>query len=188
MELLGELELIKKAQSGSLSAFSELIHLYKPTVEKFAYQLGNPYHDIEDITQEVFIRVYRFIHQFSHSKFSTWLYKITLNVTRDFARKRQMHFQRIEKVKKEKIVSVDYVEEHLIFSEEERALNYCIQKLDQKYRVPIVLYYLHHKKYSEIAEILNIPLATVKIRLLRGKELLRKLYIELEGMEGETYG
>ncbi|RFU67170.1 RNA polymerase sigma factor [Bacillus sp. V59.32b] len=183
-----EEELISRAQNGDMQAFSELISCYSPTVERFAYQMGNKADDIEDITQEVFIRVYRFIHQFSRSKFSTWLYKITLNVTRDYSRKKQSHIRKLFSLQNERQVHSLDSEQHMLRSEEDRVLHECIQKLDEKYRVPIILFYFHDRKYEEISDILTINVSTVKTRLLRGKNLLKKQMELSAEKEGESIG
>lgn len=186
---MNEDELIQKAKQGNMNAFGELVELHYPVVEKFAYQLGNRHDEIEDITQEVFIRVYRFIDQFTKAKFSTWLYKITLNVTRDFARKRQSNIRKVFKIQQD-FRTDDYpeIESSVIRNEEDRILHLAIQKLDEKYRVPIVLYYFHEKKYEEIAEIMSITLSTVKTRILRGKTMLKKMLEELSKKEGDIHG
>jgi RNA polymerase sigma-70 factor, ECF subfamily len=186
---MNEDELIKKAKQGNMKAFSQLVEIHYPIVEKFAYQLGNRHDEIEDITQEVFIRVYRFIDQFTKAKFSTWLYKITLNVTRDFARKRQSNLRKVFKFQQD-FQKEDYPETEaaVLRNEEDRVLHLVIQKLDEKYRVPIVLYYFHEKKYDEIAEIMSISLSTVKTRILRGKSMLKKMMEELSEKEGDIHG
>ncbi|KKI89955.1 RNA polymerase sigma factor [Bacillus sp. SA1-12] len=186
---MSEEELIKKAKQGNMNAFQQLVELHYPVVEKFAYQLGNRHDEIEDITQEVFIRVYRFIDQFTKAKFSTWLYKITLNVTRDFARKRQSNLRKVFKIQQD-FRNDDYpeIEAAVLKSEEDRILHLAIQKLDEKYRIPIVLYYFHEKKYEEIAEIMSITLSTVKTRILRGKTMLKKVIEELNKKEGDING
>lgn len=183
-----EQELIALAQKGNMSAFQELVKIYYPVVERFAYQLGNRSDEIEDITQEVFIRVYRFLNQFSKAKFTTWLYKITLNVTRDTARKRNQNLKRVLKLKQERLENSLEVEVHIIQSEEDRNLHICLQKLDEKYRIPIILHYFHDKKYDEIAEIMSLTLSTIKTRILRGKAMLKKALEELEEMGDESNG
>lgn len=179
-----EEELIGKAKEGDMTAFGQLVKLHYPVVEKFAYQLGNRHDEIEDITQEVFIRVYRFIDQFSQAKFSTWLYKITLNVTRDFARKRQSNLQKIFKVQQGLRNDYPEIEPGVLRNEEDRMLHLAIQQLHEKYRIPIVLFYFHEKKYEEIAEIMSITLSTVKTRILRGKTMLKKVIENLDKGEG----
>lgn len=182
-----EEELIKKAQQGSTVAFQQLVEQYYPVVERFAYQLGNRRDEIEDITQEVFIRVYRFLDQFSKAKFSTWLYKITLNVTRDMARKKAQNDRKLFKIQLEREVYPE-VEASILQSEEDRILHISIQRLNEKYSVPIILYYFHDKKYDEIAEILSISLSSVKTRLLRGKTMLKQIMEEEERKGGNGNG
>ena len=84
---MGEIQLIIRAQQGDKVAYGELMELHYRTVEKFAYQCGVRLDDVPDVTQEVFIKLYRFLHQFKQERFTTWLYKITLNTARDYYRK-----------------------------------------------------------------------------------------------------
>ncbi|WP_246945784.1 RNA polymerase sigma factor [Bacillus pinisoli] len=182
---MNEEELILKAKQGNNMAFQQLIELYYPIVERFAYQLGNRRDEIDDITQEVFIRVYRFLDQFSKAKFTTWLYKITLNVTRDMARKKTQNERKLFKIQLQPVDDYPEVEASLLQNEEDRLLHISIQRLNEKYRVPIILFYFHDKKYEEIAEILSISLSSVKTRLLRGKTMLKKLMEEEERKGGE---
>ncbi|MGF3105425.1 RNA polymerase sigma factor [Rossellomorea sp. DUT-2] len=180
--------LIERAKKGDLQAYSHLITYYSPIVERFAYQMGNSFADIPDITQEVFIRVYRFLDGFSYAKFTTWLYKITLNVSRDFKRRENQHNNRVKKIGNEPSENVITPQERILRQEEDRMLHECIQKLDGKYQIPIILYYFHEKKYEEMAEILSIKLSTVKTRLLRGKNLLKKELEDAEKREGRLNG
>ncbi|KZZ83363.1 MULTISPECIES: RNA polymerase sigma factor [Bacillaceae] len=181
-------ELVAKAKQGNTAAFHQLVENYRPVVERFAYQLGNRQDDIDDITQEVFIRVYRFLDQFTKAKFSTWLYKITLNVTRDAARKRASALRKVFKLQHEQHEEYPAAEAIIIKNENDRALHICLQKLDEKYKVPIILFFFHEKKYEEIAEIQSLTLSTVKTRILRGKAKLKKLLEDFERKEGETHG
>lgn len=188
-EYMNEDDLIKKAKQGNMAAFQQLVEMHYPVVEKFAYQLGNRHDEIEDITQEVFIRVYRFLDSFTKAKFSTWLYKITLNVTRDFARKRQSNLRKVFKIQQDfRHTEYPETEARVIQNEEDRMLHLAIQRLDEKYRIPIVLFYFHEKKYEEIAEIMSISLSTVKTRILRGKTMLKKVLEELQQKEGDIHG
>ena len=72
----------------------------------------------------------------------------------------------------------------MIRNEEDRILHLAIQRLNEKYRIPIVLFYFHEKKYEEIAEIMSITLSTVKTRILRGKTMLKKVIDNLNEEEG----
>lgn len=182
-----QLELIDRAQKGDKVAYGELMNLHHRTVEKFAFQCGVKADDVQDVTQEVFIKLYRFLHQFQRDRFTTWLYKITLNATRDYYRKENR-----EKDKESKIQDQTHfgmlpksTELKILVFEEDRELHEAIQSLEEKYRVPIVLFYFQELTYEQIGEVMNIPMATVKTRLLRGKELLKSV-IALKG--GAEFG
>ncbi|MEO4054323.1 sigma-70 family RNA polymerase sigma factor [Solibacillus sp. CAU 1738] len=161
--------ILKRAAQGDKEAYAELVRIHYKTVEKFAFQCGVNYSDIQDVTQEVFIKLYRFLHQFHEAKFTTWLYKVTLNTARDYYRKEQR-----EKLKEAKLLQQDWATDVHI-DEEDTALHEAILALGEKYRIPIVLYYFHGLKYEEIAEILSISLSTVKVRILRAKEQLKQV-------------
>jgi len=172
---MGEQELIEKARDGDRTAYGELMLLHHRTVEKFAFQCGVRVDDIPDVTQEVFIKLYRFLHQFQQDRFTTWLYKITLNTARDYYRKQTKERDKEEKVKNnhEQQASSSAERKVLLF-EEDRELHDAVQQLDEKYRIPIVLFYFQDLSYEQISDILNVPLSTIKTRLLRAKGLLKK--------------
>lgn len=160
--------ILKRATQGDKDAYAVIVRLHYKTVEKFAFQCGVHPSDILDITQEVFIKLYRFLPQFREAKFTTWLYKITVNTARDYYRKEQR-----EKLKGEKLQQ-QTEQEYMFVDKDDMELHEAILALDEKYRIPIVLYYFHDLKYEEIAEILAISLSTVKVRLLRAKEQLKQ--------------
>ena len=167
--------MIERAQKGDIIAYGELLDLHHRTVEKFAFQCGVKADDVQDVTQEVFIKLFRFLHQFQRDRFTTWLYKITLNTARDYYRKEQRENDKEDKVQSD----VNYggtarsAESRILVFEEDRELHEAIQLLDEKYRIPLVLFYFQELTYDQIADVMNIPLATVKTRLLRAKEQLK---------------
>ncbi|WP_391202868.1 RNA polymerase sigma factor [Psychrobacillus sp. L4] len=174
---MSEYELIERAQQGDKVAYTELIQKHHRTVEKFAFQCGVKVNDIPDVTQEVFVKLFRFLHQFKRERFTTWLYKITLNTTRDYYRKETKEKEKEEKVSND--VSAKYstksAEDRVLIFEEDRKLHQAIQSLDEKYRLPIILFYFHELSYEQIAEVLNVPVTTIKTRMLRAKGQLKNL-------------
>ncbi|MGE7673336.1 RNA polymerase sigma factor [Lysinibacillus sp. NPDC094403] len=168
-----EIELIERAQQGDKDAYIELIRIHQRTVEKFAFQCGVHSNDLADVSQEVFVKLYRFLDQFKQDRFTTWLYKITLNATRDYYRKEQREQVKEERLNAQQQMPSSSAEKHVLNFEEDRLLHNAIKALDEKYRYPIILFYFHELKYEEIAEVLNISLSTVKVRLLRAKEKLK---------------
>ncbi|MCM3713635.1 RNA polymerase sigma factor [Halalkalibacter oceani] len=165
-----EEQLVLRAKQGDDEAFSQLIEQHLKTVEKFAYQLGVHHMHVEDVTQEVFIKVYRFLNKHNRGKFTTWLYSITLNVVRDFYRSEQRQKRKTQALKQMAPEST-YVEP--FFDEESKVLHDFIQSLDEKYKIPIILHYFHDLPYQEIAEVLNVTEGAVKTRMLRAKKQLK---------------
>ncbi|MFA9557472.1 RNA polymerase sigma factor [Evansella sp. AB-rgal1] len=166
-----EQQWIRDALDGDDQAYYDLIQSYHSTVERFARQIGVRDEDIQDVTQEVFIKVYRFLHKYSRGKFSTWLYSVTLNVAKDFFRKQKREKRKVQKTIQEKPVT--FYEENLDLSDDARILHETIQSMDEKYRVPIVLFYFHEASIKEISSIMGMRESTVKTRLKRGKERLK---------------
>ncbi|SCY45458.1 RNA polymerase sigma factor [Lysinibacillus fusiformis] len=178
-----EAELIVRAQQGDKEAYIDLIRIHQQTVEKFAFQCGVHSNDLADVSQEVFVKLYRFLHQFKQDRFTTWLYKITLNATRDYYRKEQRELAKEDKLNAQRQTIFLSAEDDVLLFEEDKLLHNAIQALDEKYRYPIVLYYFHELKYEEIAEVLNISLSTVKVRLLRAKEKLKAALMQVGSVE-----
>ena len=174
-----ESELITRAQEGDKDAYSELIRMHQRTVEKFAFQCGVQIQDIPDVKQEVFIKLYRFLHQFQKDRFTTWLYKITLNATRDYYRKEMKETEKEQKIQAlNNQHSTKSPEAKIVVFEEDRTLHEAIQQLDEKYRYPIILFYIHELSYEQIADVLNISTSTVKVRMLRAKGQLKILLVK----------
>ncbi|RSL30572.1 RNA polymerase sigma factor [Salibacterium salarium] len=173
-------ESIQRARYGS-QEFHDLVHTYYQTVQRFAYQIGVKPEDIEDVTQEVFLKVYRSLHHFSGGTFTTWLYSITLNTTRDMMRKQKRLNQKIEKMK-EKTSNQTYAT--LDVSEEAMELHEMIRNLEEKYRVPLVLHYFHQQTHAEISEVTGTSVSGVKSQVMRAKQQL-KAQMEKGGVSHE---
>lgn len=184
---MNELDLIDRAQKGDRAAYADLMNFHHRTVEKFAFQCGVKADDVPDVTQEVFIKLYRFLHQFQRDRFTTWLYKITLNTTRDYYRKESKEKEKEQKIQNGHSVDIPLrsTESKILVFEEDRELHDAIQLLEEKYRIPIVLFYFQELTYEQISDVMNIPLATLKTRLLRAKEQLKSA---LASKGGADYG
>ncbi|MGG0669356.1 RNA polymerase sigma factor [Sporosarcina koreensis] len=181
-----EADLIVRAQNGEREAFAQLMNMHYRTVEKFAYQCGVRLDDIPDVTQEVFIKLYRFLPQFNQQRFTTWLYKITLNSARDYYRKEGRETAKEERMKKSGNESAQQSAEHqVLLFEEDRELHEAIVRLDEKYRIPLILFYFQNLTYQQIADVMNITMATVKTRIFRAKDSLKK---EMDMKGGVIHG
>ncbi|UCC80600.1 MAG: sigma-70 family RNA polymerase sigma factor [Candidatus Zixiibacteriota bacterium] len=162
---------IEEIRNGNYEAFGKLVRRY----ENFAYTLirglvGND-ESARDITQEVFLRAYRSIRRFEQrSSFKTWLYKISYNTA-------LAHISREKKMaERERFAASDRIDDSYKNQSVRITLDRIIGELKPEYRAVIILYYYEDLKYEEIAEALDCPIGTVKIRLYRAKYQLKQLW------------
>lgn len=175
--------LARKAQRGDRQAFETLLTRYERPIFTFIYHF---FHDpalCEDLTQETFLRAYRFLASFRpQEKLSTWLYSIAKNLCIDELRRLQ----------KGSTVDIESVDPDLfvldgesagadplhaaILSQEGEMLRGIIAKLPEKYRSCIILFYFNELSYEEISEVMKVSLSNTKILLFRGKKMLYDLY------------
>jgi RNA polymerase sigma-70 factor, ECF subfamily len=174
---------IKQVLRGDQDAFAEVIELYKDKVFQICFRMLGNRHEAEDISQEAFIRAYVNIHTFNQKrKFSTWLYRIATNLCIDRIRKKKPDYFLDAEVKgTEGLTMYSQVaaegqlpEEEVEEMELQAEIQRQILKLPDKYRSVIVLKYIEELSLQEISEILDLPLGTVKTRIHRGREALRK--------------
>ncbi|MBA7498617.1 ECF RNA polymerase sigma factor SigW [subsurface metagenome] len=181
---MDDLKIIEACLLGNTQIFSRLIDNYNNMVYNLAYRMSNNPHEAEDISQEAFLRAYQSLAHFNPSyKFSTWLYQITLNIIRDRFKKKEINYVSLDTP-----VETDDSEfypqpedltnnpEQIITRREDaQVIQQAIYSLPLKYREVIVLRHLQDLSYIEISNILKIPSGTVKIRLHRAREQLKKI-------------
>ncbi|MBW3111249.1 MULTISPECIES: RNA polymerase sigma factor SigW [Bacillaceae] len=174
---------IKQVLKGDQNAFAELVELYKDKVFQICYRMLGNRHEAEDIAQEAFIRAYVNIETFNQKrKFSTWLFRIATNLCIDRIRKKKPdYFLDAEVAGTEGLTMYSQVAADVQLPEDEvenmelqETIQTEISKLPEKYRSVIVLKYIEELPLQEISEILDLPLGTVKTRVHRGREALRK--------------
>jgi RNA polymerase sigma-70 factor (ECF subfamily) len=133
--------------------------------------------------QETFLRVYMNLERYDENqKFSTWIYRIATNLCIDRLRKRKPNYSIDAEMSDNDgtdwhaILPSDEAgpEEELILSETQHNIRNAIQSLPDKYRTVVVLRYLHDMSLQEISDVLEMPVTTVKTRVHRGREFLRK--------------
>jgi RNA polymerase sigma-70 factor (ECF subfamily) len=182
-KMIEENDLVKRAKAGDLNAYEQIIILYEKKVFGLIYNLIKNYDELEDIAQEVFIKVYRNLKNFKEeSSLYTWIYRITVNVCIDEMKKRRKVVSIDEKIQLDD-GEVDFqipdngksLEEILEEKDERLRLMNCINKLPESARTMIVLRDIKEFSYQEISEILNINIGTVKSKINRARELLKKL-------------
>ncbi|MCU9614987.1 RNA polymerase sigma factor SigW [Caldibacillus lycopersici] len=174
---------IKEVRKGDHNAFGEIVELYKSKVYQLCYRMLGNSHEAEDIAQEAFIRAYVNIDRYNiDRKFSTWLYRIATNLCIDRIRKKKPDYYLDAEIAGtegmnmySQIAAEGMLPEDEVTSMELQALiQREILNLPEKYRSVIVLKYIEELSLNEISEILDMPLGTVKTRIHRGREALRK--------------
>ena len=181
-----EQELIQLCKDGDREAFNQLIAQYQKQVFNIAYGMLSDYEDASDAAQEVFVKVYRSIASFKgQSSFSTWIYRICANVCNDSLRKRQRRGITVSLENDDDDGAITEIpsdnptpEESVMMNEKQRAVREAINSLSDEYREIIVYSDINQLSYDEISKILKCPGGTVKSRLNRARNALRKILSE----------
>ncbi|MCT2536101.1 RNA polymerase sigma factor SigW [Aquibacillus koreensis] len=176
-------EIVKQVKKGDQSAFEDIVNFYQNKVYQICFRMVGNAHEAEDLAQEAFIRAYVNIHTFDDKrKFSTWLYRIATNLSIDRIRKKKPDYFLDAEVKgtdgldmySQLPAEQALPEEEVESLELQSYIQQEIMQLPTKYRSVIALRFVDELSLIEISEILNIPVGTVKTRIHRGREALRK--------------
>ena len=176
-------QLIQSARSGDEKAFEKLLKKYRNLVYSVMVRMVRNPQEAEDLTQEAFIKAFGALQSFNEEyAFSTWLMKIASNNCIDFLRKKKLRTQSIDEPVKYKDESLQFElpdreptpERKMLNTERSRMINDAIEALPRRYREVIILRHKEEKSYEEIAELLQLPLGTVKARIFRAREMLNK--------------
>ena len=188
MGIESENRLIERAKNGELEAFEALIIDYEQLVYNIVYRLMGNSEDTYDLSQETFIKVYTKINQFDGtSKFSTWLYRIATNTCLDELRRRRGKEtfsldQRIEgeegSMHPEQEDKSENIENKIVEKEKAQIIQKALSEVNEKNREVLVLRDIQQLSYDEIAEILKISLGTVKSRIARGRQQVKKILMQ----------
>ena len=162
------------------SKFNFLVDQHKNRIFNYALYMLRNRMDAEDITQEVMIRTWQNINKFNFNAARSWIMRTTHNLCIDYLRKNQLSFQREIPIDNE---NENYLEDKSIEGNPAVVANKkmistkiksAIENLPEKFKSPFVLYELQGFKYKEISKILDVPLNTVKVNLLRARKHLQK--------------
>lgn len=175
--------LIESFKVGNENAFSELVLKHKEKVRNLVYLTLGDVDYVDDISQDVFISVYHKLKEFRfESKFTTWLYRITVNKCRDYLRKKRVRSIFVS------IKDSDYergVKSNADTIDVPQLVRKAISKLPDKLKTPLVLRDINGFSYQEIADQLDCEVGTVKSRIFRARESLK---IILAPYENELRG
>ncbi|MEO6539455.1 MAG: RNA polymerase sigma factor [Ferruginibacter sp.] len=177
-------ELVLLLQQGDESAFKKLVEEWQDMVYNTALGIVQHADDADDITQEVFIQVYQSVSSFKgDSKFSTWLYRITISKALDHEKKkkRKKRFGFMQGLfggdEEEQVHAVEFDHPGVQMEKKERAneLFYALKQIPDKQRIAFTLHKLEGQSYQEVAGIMNTTLYAVESLMGRAKVNLRKV-------------
>lgn len=167
--------LIKEFNSGKEVAYSRLVNKHKDKVRNLVFLTLGDSDYVDDISQDVFISVFHKLGEFRfESKFTTWLYRITVNKCRDYLRKKKVRSIFVPIKDSEHELTTRMNPENMDLP---RLVQKGIAKLPDKLKVPLILRDIDGYSYKEIAEKLECEVGTVKSRIFRARESL-KLILE----------
>ena len=176
-------ELIKKAIEGDESAYKNLLENYRGAIYNLLYKMVRNKEETEDLVQEAFMKAFKALPSFNEEyAFSTWLYKIAVNNCIDHMRKKKLQTYSINKPVQSKDGELDREfpdtsmspDKSILSDERASIIETAIDELPENYKTAIILRHSEEKSYEEISKILNIPLGTVKARIFRAREMLKK--------------
>lgn len=176
-------ELASLVQQGQKEKFGELMKRYKQKLFRYGRQFLRDSDNIEDVIQDVFIKTYQNINSFDISqRFSPWIYRIAHNTYINAIKKQNsgpLYLFDFDTIMAHAVVEEDPVVKEREQKEIKEIVDKCLSQIEPKYREVLVLYYVEDLSYKEIADILQIPIGTVGVRVMRAKKMLKEKYDEL---------
>jgi RNA polymerase sigma factor (sigma-70 family) len=169
-------------------SWDEIVAQHSARVYRLAYRLTGSPHDAEDLTQEVFVRVFRSLASYTPGTFEGWLHRITTNLFLDQARRKaKIRFDALAEDAETRIpsraVTPDAQVMEGLFDEDVEA---ALAALPPDFRAAVVLCDIEGLSYEEIADVLELKLGTVRSRIHRGRTMLRKALAHRAPSEGRS--
>jgi RNA polymerase sigma-70 factor (ECF subfamily) len=183
---LPDADLVFKAQQGDLHAFDELVERYHGKIYGLTYNMTSNREDAEDLVQEVFVKAFNALPRFQgKSSFYTWIYRIAINKTINYRkkrnRKRALSLDQFDQEIKTDEVYHDLTAKgsplrNLSLTELQKKLNEALQTLSEKHRTVVVMHDMQGIPHEEIAKVVGASVGTVRSRLFYAR---RQMQVEL---------
>jgi RNA polymerase sigma factor (sigma-70 family) len=188
---MDEQQLIAAAQSGDVNAFNELVLAYQDMAYSVAFRILHDQQSASDATQDAFIKAFRKLHQFEGQYFKAWLLRIVTNGCYDELRRQKrratdsldtmldesdrdsLALEQDTNADLDMLTRFDEPETAIQRQELQRAIEDCLQRLNDTYRVVAVLVDVQGLSYDDVAQSVDVSLGTVKSRLSRARARLR---------------
>jgi RNA polymerase sigma-70 factor, ECF subfamily len=171
-----ELQLIEQAVAGDERAFAELVTRYQTAVYNLAYRMLGDAGEAEDAAQEVFLRIYRRLATYdADHRFSTWVLSIASHYCIDLLRRKRPWLVPLENISNWMRARTRGPEAAALAVEQQDIVRSLLAKLPEHYRLVLLLRYWHDLGYEEIAQVVDLPVSTIKARLHRARNALAAL-------------
>jgi len=194
-----ELKLLERLRARDERAFNELVKTYERRVFGLVFRMLGSRAESEDLTQEVFVQVFKAIGTFrGESKLSTWIYRIAVNLCKNRAKYLRVRHTGeqdqlddmaerlpLSQARNANVAQVARPDEAMAGRQVEEIVRQAISEVDENFRECLILCDVEELSYEEIAEITGLPVGTVKSRIFRGRAQLREL---VEKKLGEKIG
>lgn len=169
MNIEGAVKKLQVSAEGELDAFEFIVEKFKDRVFTVCYRMIGDIEDARDISQDTFVEVFVKLKTLQEpGKFSAWIYRIAVNKSLNFLRKRE----KISPLFQDNIFVTHKKNDDFVKKD---AINHLLSKLTFEYRVVLILFYIEEKQIREISEILDITESAVKMRLKRARERLKNI-------------
>jgi RNA polymerase sigma-70 factor (ECF subfamily) len=169
---------IRECLAGKAGAWKMIVDLYSKRIFNMAYQFAGSYQEAEDLTQDIFFKLYGSLKKYSFEKnFTAWLITLAKNHLIDEYRRTKWEKTQRDSYDEHFLASPEGAgPEHSLLEEETRKVLWeSLNRLPSEIRMAVILKEIQGKKYEEVAEIMDIPLGTVKSRINRGRLHLAKI-------------
>lgn len=175
-----DMQLVAASQAGDQDAFAQLVQLHQRRVFNLIFRMLHDYDEANEVTQETFLAAWQGLPSFrGDARFSTWLYRIAYNCC----------LKQLENRKRDKVLQASIQQEEQLLQQDNRDAQMSVEleargnqalvreylfQLPAKYRIVLILRHLQDMTYEEMAEILTVPIGTIKTHLFRARHLLRE--------------
>jgi RNA polymerase sigma-70 factor (ECF subfamily) len=182
-----EQKLIEDCLNGNSAAFGELVLRHQDRLYNTVLRLLDQPEDARDVVQEAFLHAYQSLHAFKgDSQFFTWMYRIAVNSAISYKRKRRMVL-RLQPAT-DGIAGIDPIDANeanrpghaMEMAEQERRVREALGQLSQEHRTVLILKDMDGMKYEEMADVLGVPIGTIRSRLHRARLEMRDVLLDLE--------
>lgn len=179
--------LLIRCQAGDADAIQDLIGEYQSVVFRLALSILDDSAEADEAAQDTFLAALRALESYrGDASFQTWLYRITVNICRDRLRKRQARERvllALQSVFHWMGAGPAHPEETVIQRETSAALWQAVNQLNEKHRLPVILFYYHDLSVAEIAGVLDLSAGTVLSRLFTARERLQSMLADPSGAD-----